>query len=57
MVVDHDDVGPTACGEEYAFVVLPAQMPVERRDNKGLGPRERATIAETVFTVLRKAAV
>ena len=24
------------------------------RDNKGLGPRERATIAETVYTVLRK---
>lgn len=24
------------------------------RDNKGLGPRERATLAETVYTILRK---
>jgi 16S rRNA (cytosine967-C5)-methyltransferase len=24
------------------------------RDNRGLGPRERATLAETVYTVLRK---
>ena len=34
----------------------PADMVVSRyfRDNRGLGPRERATLAETVYTVLRK---
>ncbi len=34
----------------------PADAVVSRffRDNRGLGPRERATLAETVYTVLRK---
>ncbi|MEO7548262.1 MAG: RsmB/NOP family class I SAM-dependent RNA methyltransferase [Ramlibacter sp.] len=34
----------------------PADMVVSKyfRDNRGLGPRERATLAETVYTVLRK---
>ena len=34
----------------------PADATVSRffRENRGLGPRERATIAETVYTVLRK---
>ncbi|WP_298933686.1 RsmB/NOP family class I SAM-dependent RNA methyltransferase [uncultured Ramlibacter sp.] len=34
----------------------PADMVVSRyfRDNRSLGPRERATLAETVYTVLRK---
>jgi len=34
----------------------PADAIVSRffRDNRGLGPRERATLAETVYTVLRK---
>lgn len=34
----------------------PADAVVSRffRDNRGLGPRERATMAETVYTVLRK---
>ena len=48
-----------ACAELVRLTLKfdnPADATVKRffRDNKGLGPRERATIAETVFTVLRK---
>ena len=48
-----------ACAELVRLTLKfdnPADATVQRffRDNKGLGPRERATIAETVFTVLRK---
>ena len=48
-----------ACSELVRLTLKfdnPADATVQRffRDNKGLGPRERATIAETVFTVLRK---
>ena len=48
-----------ACAELVRLTLKfdnPADATVQRffRDNEGLGPRERATIAETVFTVLRK---
>ena len=48
-----------ACSELVRLTLKfdnPADATVQRffRDNKGLGPRERATMAETVFTVLRK---
>ncbi len=48
-----------ACAELVRLTLKfdnPADATVQRffRDNKGLGPRERATISETVFTVLRK---
>jgi 16S rRNA (cytosine967-C5)-methyltransferase len=48
-----------ACAELVRLTLKfdnPADATVQRffRDNKGLGPRERATMAETVFTVLRK---
>ena len=48
-----------ACSELVRLTLKfdnPADATVQRffRENKGLGPRERATIAETVFTVLRK---
>ena len=48
-----------ACAELVRLTLKfdnPADATVQRffRDNKGLGPRERATLAETVFTVLRK---
>ncbi|MDP3619837.1 MAG: RsmB/NOP family class I SAM-dependent RNA methyltransferase [Ramlibacter sp.] len=48
-----------ACAELVKLVLRfdhPADQIVSRyfRDNRSLGPRERATLAETVFTVLRK---
>jgi 16S rRNA (cytosine967-C5)-methyltransferase len=48
-----------ACAELVRLTLRfehPADATVSRffRDHKGLGPRERATIAETVYTVLRK---
>lgn len=48
-----------ACAELVKLVLRfehPADAVVSRyfRDNRALGPRERATLAETVYTVLRK---
>ncbi len=48
-----------ACAELVRLALKfdhPADAVVSRffRENKGLGPRERATMAETVYTVLRK---
>ncbi len=48
-----------ACSELVGQVLKfdhPADSVVSRffRDNRGLGPRERATLAETTYTVLRK---
>jgi 16S rRNA (cytosine967-C5)-methyltransferase len=48
-----------ACAELVKLTLKfehPADAVVSRyfRDNRGLGPRERATLAETVYTVLRK---
>jgi len=48
-----------ACAELVRLALKfdhPADAIVSRffRDNRGLGPRERATLAETVYTVLRK---
>ncbi|HYF43513.1 MAG TPA: RsmB/NOP family class I SAM-dependent RNA methyltransferase, partial [Ramlibacter sp.] len=48
-----------ACAELVKLVLRfehPADAVVSRyfRDNRSLGPRERATLAETVYTVLRK---
>ena len=48
-----------ACAELVRLTLKfdhPADAIVARffRDNRGLGPRERATMAETVYTVLRK---
>jgi 16S rRNA (cytosine967-C5)-methyltransferase len=48
-----------ACAELVALVIRfdhPADAVVSRyfRDHRGLGPRERGTLAETVYTVLRK---
>jgi 16S rRNA (cytosine967-C5)-methyltransferase len=48
-----------ACAELVKLTLKfdhPADAIVSRffRDNRGLGPRERATLAETVYTVLRK---
>jgi 16S rRNA (cytosine967-C5)-methyltransferase len=48
-----------ACAELVRLTLkfdYPADTIVSRffRENRGLGPRERATIAETVYTVLRK---
>jgi 16S rRNA (cytosine967-C5)-methyltransferase len=48
-----------ACAELVRLTLRfehPADATVSRffRDHKGLGPRERATMAETVYTVLRK---
>src|SRR4051812_16409230 len=48
-----------ACSELVKLTLRfdhPADAIVSRffRDNKSLGPRERATLAETVYTVLRK---
>jgi len=48
-----------ACAELVRLTLKfdhPADAIVSRffRDNRGLGPRERATLAETVYTVLRK---
>jgi 16S rRNA (cytosine967-C5)-methyltransferase len=48
-----------ACAELIRLTLKfdhPADAVVSRffRDNRGLGPRERATMAETVYTVLRK---
>ena len=48
-----------ACSELVRLTLQfdhPADAVVSRffRDNRGLGPRERATLAETVYTVLRK---
>jgi len=48
-----------ACSELVKLTLKfehPADMVVSRffRDNRSLGPRERATLAETVYTVLRK---
>jgi 16S rRNA (cytosine967-C5)-methyltransferase len=48
-----------ACAELVRLVLKfdhPADAVVSRyfRDNRALGPRERATLAETVYTVLRK---
>ena len=48
-----------ACAELVRLALKfdhPADAIVSRffRDNRGLGPRERATMAETVYTVLRK---
>jgi len=48
-----------ACAELVRLTLQfdhPADAIVARffRDNRGLGPRERATLAETVYTVLRK---
>jgi 16S rRNA (cytosine967-C5)-methyltransferase len=48
-----------ACSELVRLTLKfdhPADATVSRffRDNRGLGPRERATLAETVYTVLRK---
>jgi 16S rRNA (cytosine967-C5)-methyltransferase len=48
-----------ACAELVRLTLRfdhPADAIVSRffRDNRGLGPRERATLAETVYTVLRK---
>ncbi|HEY1103884.1 MAG TPA: RsmB/NOP family class I SAM-dependent RNA methyltransferase [Burkholderiaceae bacterium] len=48
-----------ACAELVRLTLQfehPADMVVSRffRDNRGLGPRERATLTETVYTVLRK---
>lgn len=48
-----------ACAELVRLTLQfnhPADAVVSRffRDNRGLGPRERATLAETVYTVLRK---
>lgn len=48
-----------ACAELVRLTLKfdhPADAIVARffRDNRGLGPRERATLAETVYTVLRK---
>jgi 16S rRNA (cytosine967-C5)-methyltransferase len=48
-----------ACAELVRFVLKfdhPADAVVSRyfRDNRSMGPRERATLAETVYTVLRK---
>ena len=48
-----------ACAELVRLTLTlehPADAVVSRffRDNRNLGPRERATLAETVYTVLRK---
>ena len=48
-----------ACAELVALTLRfdhPADAVVSRffRDNRSLGPRERATLAETTFAVLRK---
>ena len=48
-----------ACAELVRLTLKfdhPTDMIVSKffRDNRGLGPRERATLSETVYTVLRK---
>ena len=55
----HPKVLLDACAELVRLTLRfehPADATVSRffRDHKGLGPRERATMAETVYTVLRK---
>jgi 16S rRNA (cytosine967-C5)-methyltransferase len=55
----HPKVLLDACAELVRLTLTfehPADSVVSRffRDNRGLGPRERATLAETVYTVLRK---
>ena len=55
----HPKVLLDACSELVRLVLKfdhPADAIVSRffRDNRGLGPRERATLAETAYTVLRK---
>ena len=55
----HPKVLLDACAELVRLSLTfehPADAVVSRffRDNRGLGPRERATLAETVYTVLRK---
>ena len=55
----HPKVLLDACAELVRLTLTfehPADAVVSRffRDNRGLGPRERATLAETVYTVLRK---
>jgi 16S rRNA (cytosine967-C5)-methyltransferase len=55
----HPKVLLDACAELVRLTLKfdhPADAIVSRffRDNRGLGPRERATLAETVYTVLRK---
>ena len=55
----HPKVLIDACAELIRLTLTfehPADAVVSRffRDNRGLGPRERATLAETVYTVLRK---
>ena len=55
----HPKVLLDACSELVRLTLKfdhPADAIVSRffRDNRGLGPRERATLAETVYTVLRK---
>jgi len=55
----HPKVLLDACSELVRRTLLldhPADAIVSRffRENRGLGPRERATMAETVYTVLRK---
>ena len=55
----HPKVLLDACAELIRLTLTfehPADAVVSRffRDNRGLGPRERATLAETVYTVLRK---
>ena len=55
----HPNVLLDACAELVRLTLTfehPADAVVSRffRDNRGLGPRERATLAETVYTVLRK---
>ena len=55
----HPNVLINACAELVRLTLTfehPADMVVSRffRDNRGLGQRERAALAETVYTVLRK---
>ncbi len=55
----HPKVLLDACAELVRLTLTfehPADAVVSRyfRDNRGLGPRERATLAETVYNVLRK---
>ena len=55
----HPKVLLDACAELVRLTLTfehPADAVVSRffRDHRGLGPRERATLAETVYTVLRK---
>ena len=55
----HPKVLIDACAELIRLTLTfehPADAVVSRffRDNRGLGPRERATLAETVYNVLRK---